>query len=92
MLGIPFVIKNPNESFIENFDNSSNNPIVTIDKDSNQFKVNGIAKFTRICPHAGCPLNYNSNEKQFVCPCHNSRFNLQGNCIQGPACPKNIRL
>ena len=58
----------------------------------NQIKINGVPKFTNICPHAGCPLRYNSDKKKFICPCHNSQFNLEGNCIKGPACPQNIRL
>lgn len=95
MSGIPYVNRNPNASYVEHFQseqNSNNNPQVEVDETTNQFIVDGVAKFTRTCPHAGCPLSYNSNEKKFVCPCHNSKFNLDGNCLSGPACPNNIRL
>lgn len=100
MSGIPYVNRNPNKSYVEHFqsgqnsqnNNSKSNPVVEVDENQNQFIVDGVAKFTRTCPHAGCPLSYNRNEKQFVCPCHNSRFNLDGNCIRGPACPNNIKL
>ena len=40
-------------------------------------------RLSRKCPHAGCNVNYKNNE--FVCPCHNSRFNIEGHVLEGPA-------
>ena len=37
------------------------------------------------CPHLGCGLIFNEVEKTFDCPCHGSRFDLEGKCISGPA-------
>lgn len=37
------------------------------------------------CPHMGCSLIFNEVEKTWDCPCHASRFNLDGKCISGPA-------
>ena len=31
-----------------------------------------------ICPHAGCFVDFLPAEKNFYCPCHNSRFALSG--------------
>lgn len=45
----------------------------------------------RKCPHAKCDLIYNEIEKTFDCPCHASRFDLDGNAIKGPS-NENIRL
>lgn len=42
-------------------------------------------KLSRKCPHAGCNVNYNKLNNEFVCPCHNSRFNIDGDVLQGPA-------
>lgn len=39
----------------------------------------------RKCPHAKCNLIFNEIEKTFDCPCHASRFDLQGNPIKGPS-------
>lgn len=39
----------------------------------------------RKCPHAKCNLLFNEIEKTFDCPCHASRFDLQGNPIKGPS-------
>jgi Rieske Fe-S protein len=36
----------------------------------NDFRV-----FTTICPHLGCSINVNPDNKAFTCPCHGARFN-----------------
>ncbi|QER41398.1 Rieske (2Fe-2S) protein [Thermodesulfobacterium sp. TA1] len=41
--------------------------------------------FSRRCPHLGCLLNYSSEESLIVCPCHQSKFNLKGKFLSGPA-------
>lgn len=38
-----------------------------------------------ICPHMKCNLIFNREEKTWDCPCHGSRFDLDGNVIEGPA-------
>ncbi len=38
-----------------------------------------------ICPHMKCNLIFNKQEKTWDCPCHGSRFDLDGNIIEGPA-------
>lgn len=37
------------------------------------------------CPHLGCQLEWNPDEKSWDCPCHGSRFDFRGNLISGPA-------
>lgn len=37
------------------------------------------------CPHLGCELSWNEDEKSWDCPCHGSRFDYQGKLINGPA-------
>jgi Rieske Fe-S protein len=36
------------------------------------------------CPHLGCLINQRDGEN-LVCPCHGSRFTLEGRVQQGPA-------
>ena len=31
-----------------------------------------------ICPHAGCAVDYQSDQRHYLCPCHNSSFALDG--------------
>lgn len=36
------------------------------------------------CPHAGCEVHWNSAELSWDCPCHGSRFNVNGKVLTGP--------
>ena len=37
------------------------------------------------CPHLGCQLEWNPDEKSWDCPCHGSRFDYKGTLINNPA-------
>ena len=37
------------------------------------------------CPHMGCALKYNPQERSWDCPCHGSRFGEDGRLIDNPA-------
>lgn len=41
--------------------------------------------YSRRCPHLGCKLNYDPEKELIVCPCHQSKFNLLGKYLEGPA-------
>ncbi|MCD6010962.1 MAG: Gamma-glutamylputrescine oxidoreductase [Flavipsychrobacter sp.] len=41
--------------------------------------------YSAVCPHLGCVLQWNADEKSFDCPCHGSRFTKEGKVINGPA-------
>ena len=45
----------------------------------------GCYALTNLCTHLGCQPALDQTDRVFVCPCHGSRFNLQGFPIKGPA-------
>ncbi|KRD10348.1 FAD-dependent oxidoreductase [Flavobacterium sp. Root901] len=46
---------------------------------------NTLKAFSAVCPHLGCIVQWNNDEKSFDCPCHGSRFATDGTVINGPA-------
>lgn len=40
---------------------------------------------SRTCTHLGCKLNFREEERLLECPCHQSRFDLSGQVVNGPA-------
>ena len=42
-------------------------------------------KRSAVCTHMGCIVRFNSSEKTWDCPCHGSRFGVDGHAINTPA-------
>lgn len=48
-------------------------------------EIGAVHAYSAICPHLGCVLSWNGEEKSFDCPCHGSRFTCEGKLVNGPA-------
>ncbi len=53
---------------------------IYFDKEGNKHIV------SNICPHLKCFLTFNEVDKTWDCPCHGSRFDVDGNVVKGPSC------
>jgi len=45
----------------------------------------GLFAESAVCTHLGCLTRPNAREDGFFCPCHGSRFALDGTVLKGPA-------
>lgn len=74
---------NKNKTWYNNnisFSNKDGKSLATYkDKDGNNHTIHNK------CPHLGCSLIFNEVEKTWDCPCHSSRFTIDGKCIKGPS-------
>lgn len=61
--------------------------LFVIKDESGQFVI-----FSSICTHLGCGVKWDGENKQFLCPCHNGIFDINGNVIAGPPPEPLIRL
>jgi Rieske Fe-S protein len=46
-------------------------------------KAESFTAFSAVCPHAGCEVGM--GDKEYVCPCHNAKFDAEGAVKSGPA-------
>ncbi|AKU21515.1 FAD-dependent oxidoreductase [Massilia sp. NR 4-1] len=45
----------------------------------------GLLALSAACPHMGCAVHWNGQEQSWDCPCHGSRFGVDGKVLHGPA-------
>ncbi|MCU0697747.1 MAG: Rieske 2Fe-2S domain-containing protein [Myxococcaceae bacterium] len=51
----------------------------------------GVNVVTGACPHNGCIVDFDPVKNDWACPCHESRFTLEGKVTGGPA-KKNLKV
>ncbi len=44
-----------------------------------------LTAFAPQCTHLGCAYQWDEHKQNFLCPCHASTFDLEGNVLSGPA-------
>ena len=43
-----------------------------------------VKAMSTVCTHLGCTVYWEKDKKEFYCPCHQGRFDQDGNVISGP--------
>ena len=46
---------------------------------------NSVTAFGPQCTHLGCAYHWDESKNEFLCPCHNSLFSIEGKVMAGPA-------
>jgi len=44
-----------------------------------------VVAMSTICTHLGCGIDWDAENKLFICPCHSSVFDIEGKVVSGPA-------
>jgi len=84
----PKVLFEPPTSFIAGTPLDYSEGVVRFNKEKKAYVIgtsNGVYALSAVCTHLGCIARYKSDEKVIACPCHGSRFDLEGNVVHGPA-------
>ncbi|MCP5099816.1 MAG: ubiquinol-cytochrome c reductase iron-sulfur subunit [Chloroflexi bacterium] len=51
--------------------------------------IKGVAAIYKVCTHLGCIYAWTAANQRFECPCHGSKYRLDGRRIEAPA-PRNL--
>jgi Rieske Fe-S protein len=57
---------------------------INIARQGNQGRVEDFIALSSVCPHLGCQVHWEGQNKRFFCPCHNGIFDPAGKGIGGP--------
>ncbi len=53
--------------------------------DESDVDIKGVAAVYKVCTHLGCIYDWNEASSRFECPCHGSKYRLDGRRIESPA-------
>jgi Rieske Fe-S protein len=43
-----------------------------------------VTAFSNVCTHLSCRVTWKTDSQDFLCPCHDGKFNIQGQVVSGP--------
>lgn len=58
--------------------------IISIARLGEKAAAESFVALSRVCPHLGCRVHWESVNNRFFCPCHNGAFDAEGNATEGP--------
>ncbi|GJM42353.1 MAG: hypothetical protein DHS20C20_26350 [Ardenticatenaceae bacterium] len=70
--------------WLVNLDTSQGNELMKKAPDETEDIV-GVAAIYKVCTHLGCIYAWTSANNRFECPCHGSKYRLDGRRIESPA-------
>jgi len=74
--------------WLSNLDTDQPNELMT-PADQDTLPIKGIAAIYKVCTHLGCIYTWVGANNRFECPCHGSKYRLDGRRIESPA-PRSL--
>jgi len=84
----PRALFEPSTRFVAGPPDAFDAGAVLTDQDHRAYVVRGPDGFralSSVCTHLGCVTRYQPDQRVIACPCHGSRFSLDGEVLAGPA-------
>lgn len=84
----PKVLFEPSTSFVAGSPLDFTDSVVRFNKEKKAYVIGaaaGVYALSAVCTHLGCITRFRSDDRVIACPCHGSRFDLEGNVVHGPA-------
>ena len=74
--------------WLSNLDTDQPNDLMA-PADQDTLPIKGVAVIYKVCTHLGCIYTWVGANDRFECPCHGSKYRLDGRRIESPA-PRNL--
>ena len=74
--------------WLSNLDTDQPNELMT-PADQDALPIRGVAAIYKVCTHLGCIYTWVDANGRFECPCHGSKYRLDGRRIESPA-PRSL--
>mgnify|MGYP000591341112 CR=1 FL=1 len=74
------ITRNQFERMVDHLIERAKKPVMIVRGEGEQFSA-----FSLKCTHLGCTVGWNEAARSFDCPCHGSRFEIDGTVKKGPA-------
>lgn len=65
---------------------------VVVARQSEGEAVENFVALSSTCPHLGCQVHWEPQNRRFFCPCHNGAFDASGKATEGPPAQANQQL
>ena len=74
--------------WLVNLDSTAGNELMYQAQDEDQ-PIKGVAAIYKVCTHLGCIYAWTPTNNRFECPCHGSKYRLDGRRVEAPA-PRSL--